>query len=199
MRHTLRWLVVRRAELPAGGNGTLSSVSDTVVIVQSGLTAVTAYCAFQAVRLNKEQWRTAKHPDIHLQVLLSRQAGTTDLALVNIGGWARGALVAMSVGDQRASSYLGDSLIAPGERLYVHTKLPQSEQSEDTKVLLLYRGMDETSYRVLRGTARETLSDDRDRPETSLPAEWSSAYPGDDWSGKTAVAIQVKAPSRPGG
>ena len=56
MRHTLRRLVVRCAELPAGGNGTLSSVSDTVVIVQSGLTAVTAYCAFQAVRLNKEQW-----------------------------------------------------------------------------------------------------------------------------------------------
>jgi hypothetical protein len=167
----------------------LAGVSDTVVIVQSGLTAVTAYCAFQAVRLSKERWRTAKHPDIHLQILLAREAQTTDLALVNIGGWARGALVAMSVGDQRASSYLGDSLIAPGERLYVHTELPQSE---DTKVLLLYRGMDETSYRVLRGKARETLSDDRDRPETSLSAEWSRAYTGDDWSGKTAVAIQVK-------
>lgn len=127
-------------------------MSDVVVIAQSGLTAVTAYCAFQAVRLSKERWRTAKDPDIHLQILLAREAQTTDLALVNIGGWARGALVAMSVGDQRASSYLGDSLIAPGERLYVHTELPQSE---DTKVLLLYRGIDETSYRVLRGKARE--------------------------------------------
>lgn len=171
-------------------------MSATVVIVQSGLTAVTAYCAFQAVRLSKEQWRTAKHPDIHLQVLLPRQAGTTDLALVNVGGWARGALVAMSVGDQQASSYLGDSLIAPGERLYGHTELPQSG---DTRVLLLYRGMDETSYRVVRGKARETLSDDRERPETSLSAEWSAVYPGEEWLGKTAVAIKVEALSRPGG
>jgi hypothetical protein len=171
----------------------LASVSDAVVIVQSGLTAVTAYCAFQAVRLSKERWRTAKHPDLHLQVLLAREAGTTDLALVNIGGWARGALVAMTVGEQRASSYLGDSLIAPGERLYVHTELPQSE---DTKVLLLYRGMDEISYRAVRGRARETLSDNRDRPETSLSAEWSAAYPGDDWNGKTAVPIKVTPQGR---
>jgi hypothetical protein len=52
--------------------------------------------------------------------------------------------------------------------------------------------MDETFYRVLRGKERETLSDDRDRPETSLSVEWSKAYPGDDWNGKTAVSIQVE-------
>jgi hypothetical protein len=164
-------------------------MSDAVVIVQSGLTAVTAGCAFFAVRLSREQWRTAKRPDLHLQVLLAQEAGTTDLALVNVGGWARAALVAMGVGDQRASSYLGNGFVAPGELLHVHTKLPQTG---DTKVLLLYRGMDETSYRVLRGKKRETLSDDRDRPETSLPAEWADAYPGDDWNHRTAVAIRVE-------
>jgi hypothetical protein len=74
--------------------------------------------------------------------------------------------------------------------------LPQGDDT-DTKVLLLYRGMDETSYRVLRGKERETLSDDRDRPETSLPDEWSKAYPGDDWDGKKGVPIQVRTLGRP--
>jgi hypothetical protein len=168
-------------------------MSATLVIVQSSLTAVTAGCAVQAIRLSREQWRTTNQPDIHMQVLLAQQSGTTDLALVNTGGWARGALFAMSVEDGRASGYLGDSLIGPGERIYVHTELPQSE---DTKVLLLYRGMDETSYRVVRGKPRETLSEDRERPETSLGREWAEVYPGEDWLSKQAVPSRVSLLSR---
>jgi hypothetical protein len=168
-------------------------MSAVLAIVQSSLTVVTAGCAVQAIRLSREQWRTAKQPDIHLQVPLARQAGTTDLALVNTGGWARAALFAMSVGDRKASSYIGDSLIAPGERAYVQTELPQSE---DTKVLLLYRGMDETSYRIVRGKPRETLSEDRERPMTSLAREWAEVYPGEDWSSKTAVRAKVEPLNR---
>jgi hypothetical protein len=89
-------------------------VSSAIIIVQSVLTLGTATVAFLALRLNKEQWRSTREPDLHLQILLGQQSGTTDMAIVNIGGWARGALFAMSVGDQRASSYLGDSFIAPG-------------------------------------------------------------------------------------
>jgi hypothetical protein len=169
------------------------TVADAAQVGSAVFTAGTAFYAFRSVRLGERQWRTAKEPDIHLQVLLAQGAGTTDLALVNVGGWARSALYAMSVGDQRASSYIGDSLIAPSERIYIHTELPQSE---DTKVLLLYRGMDETSYRVVRGRPRETLSEDRDRPETSLGREWSDVYPDDDWMRKEAVPQRVKFPSR---
>jgi hypothetical protein len=171
------------------------SVADFAQVGSAVFTAGTAFYAFRSVRLSERQWRTSKEPDIHLQVLLAQQSKTTDLALVNIGGWARAALFAMSVGDLRASSYLGDSLIAPGERIYVHCALPQSE---DTKVLLLFRGMNETSYRVVRGRSRETLSEDRDRPETSLGREWEDAFPGDDWMSKTVVHRAVRLPSREG-
>ena len=52
--------------------------------------------------------------------------------------------------------------------------------------------MDETSYRVVRGKERETMSEDRDRPETSLSREWSEVYGGDEWTRKAATSIQVK-------
>jgi hypothetical protein len=55
--------------------------------------------------------------------------------------------------------------------------------------------MDETSYRVVRGKPRETLSESRDRPETSLGREWAAVYPGDDWIDKTAVLEQVHSRS----
>jgi len=172
------------------------SSSDAAVALQglaAAFTAITATLALKSARLSETQWRTATEPDIHLQVLLSQNSGTSDLALVNVGGWARAALFAMSVADQRASSYLGDGFIAPGERVFIHCELPQSG---DTKAMLLYRGMDETSYRVVRGGVRETLSDQRDRPETSLGKEWAEVYPGDDWNAKTAVNRVVDLPAQ---
>ncbi len=178
--------------------GTLDRVSSSEVAVvlqavAAALTLVTARAALKALRLGEKQWATATEPDLHLQVLLSQNSGTSDLALVNVGAWARAALFAMSVDDQRASSYLGNGFIAPGERIFVHCELPQSG---DTKVMLLFRGMDETSYRVVRGGVRETLSDQRDRPETSLGKEWAEIYPGDDWNTKTAVNRVVDLPAQ---
>jgi hypothetical protein len=175
----------------AGSTLARVSSSEVAVLLQAvaaGLTLITARAALKAVRLSEKQWATATEPDLHLQVLLSQNSGTTDIAIVNVGGWARAALFAMSVRDQRASSYLGDGFVAPGERVFIRCELPQSG---DTKAMLLYRGMDETTYRIKRGKPRETLSDQRERPETSLGREWEEAYPGDDWLSKTAVARKV--------
>jgi hypothetical protein len=118
----------------------------TVLLV--AFTAGTAYFALKSVRLSERQWRTATEPDVHLEVLTNMRTGTTDLALMNAGGTSRATCFALSVAGQRASGYVGDGFLKPGERIQIHCELPQSE---DTKALLLFRGMDETSYARARG------------------------------------------------
>jgi len=166
-------------------------VSEVAVILQglgAAFTAGTAYLALRSVRLNERQWRTATEPDVHLEVLSNARTGTTDLALMNVGGTSRATCFAVSVGGNRAFGYVGDGFLKSGERVYIHCELPQAE---DTKALLLFRGMDETSYARARGALRSTLSTDRNRPPTTFSQEWERVYPGETWLASGTLANHV--------
>jgi hypothetical protein len=150
----------------------------------AAFTAATAFYAWRSVRLNERQWRTSKEPELHLEVLLNMQTGTTDISLMNEGGTARAALFAAGVGAYKAFGYIGDGFIKRGERVLIHCALPQDEGAE---VMLMYRGTDQSSYATARGKGREVLRQGEKGTVTVLSTAWDDRYPQTPWEAMTTV------------
>lgn len=173
----------------------MPSFGDWGQITGASFTAVTAFYAARSVQQGQRLWRTNAEPDLHPQILRDLSNRSTSLAVFNAGGMAKGVTFAMGCQGMRTAGHISDGFMPPGTKAHVESALPWDD--ETGRCLLLYRGLDESSYATANGEPRRQLRQGRKKVRvTSIGAEWDRLYPDAPWESLRGVESVVRDLSR---
>jgi hypothetical protein len=167
----------------------MSWIVDSAQVATAAFTAGAAYAAYKSVQHGQQIWRAAQSPDMHLQVLLNEDEGTTDIVLVNAGsGVARGVAFVVAAEGQRAAGYIGDGFMAAAQKAVIQTKVPQSTSA---RCFVMYRDLDETSWVVPHDGSKRRLRLGRQGASTRVSAIWNESHPELPWDSLKPAGYRV--------